>query len=355
MTDKERFLLWLSQFGFSSKKVEGILSLCHDVKIEEIKDVKGLDTILKYEEVVKLREESSTKSIERYFAALEKHNIKVLSKFLPNFPQKLVLLPDCPAFLFCQGDISLLDKFSVAIVGSRKPSNYGRVVTEEFAGAFAKSGVVVISGLAYGIDSIAHRKTLEEGGKTIAVLGSGLCHIYPSEHTDLAKEIAQKGLLVSEKPPATLPSKYTFIERNRIIAGLSDAVVITEAGLKSGTRTTKEYAMDYGKNIYAVPGSIKSLTSQLPNHLIACGHAKCLTSPEELLSDFELDFSAKTNFVNLSIEDSTILNLLQTGEKDIAYLQEKSGFDIKKLQTRLTFLEIRGIIKKLPGNFYAAI
>lgn len=356
MEETEKFYIWLSQFGLNNKKFEGVVEVCQS--IEQFACAKGLDKIFKFDELEKMKEAASPIRVRTYFEGLEKQNITVLCKFLPNFPKKLKYLPDCPLFLFCKGDLSLLDMPSLSIVGARSPSNYGRIVTSDLAGQIAKKDIVIVSGLAYGVDSLSHKRALEVGGKTIAVLGGGFNHIYPSEHTSLAGEIAQKGLLVSEYPPHAEPTKYTFIERNRIIAGLGDGVLITEASLKSGTRTTKEFAFDYGKNIYAVPGSIKSELSDLPNKLISCGHAKCVTCAEDILCDYNIKNDIEKPPVQvkqLSAQEEILLDLLADGEKDFNFLQENSGFDVKNLKSYLTILEIRGIIKKLPDGSYAAV
>lgn len=356
MTEKERFMIWLAGFGFGEKKFYEIVDLCEgDFDISHFNRLKLLDKVLKYDEVMSVRERADAVQVRNYFDSLERQNIKVVIKGFDGYPKKLQDLPDAPVALFCKGDISLFDKLAIAIVGSRTPSNYGRIVTEEFAGDIARSGAVVVSGLAYGVDSISHKKTLEVGGKTIAVLGSGFNYIYPSEHNSLADEIAEKGLLISEYPPQTKPGKYTFVARNRIIAGLSDGVLITEGSTTSGTRITKDFALNYGKDVFAIPGSIKSTTSGLPNMLIACGHAKCVLSAKDVLEEYNVQPVKKVDVKNTSEEEDVLLKLLANGEKDITFLQENSGFDIKNLNTYLTMLEIRGIIRKLPGNFYAAV
>ena len=143
--------------------------------------------------------------------------------------------------------------------------------------------------------------------------------------------------------------------RNRIIAGLCDGLLITEGSLSSGTRSTKDFALNYGKDVYAIPGSIKSSASDLPNKLIACGHAKCVLSAKDILEEYNLKSVKKVEVRQTSAQEDIILNLLADGEKDVAYLQENSGFDIKNLNSYLTLLEIRGIIRKLPGNFYAVV
>lgn len=356
MSEKEKFIIWLAQFNLSKKKIQEILELCNSYDISAISNVKGIDKLVKFQDLELMREQSLPSKVDAYFENLEKQNITVLTYISKFYPKKLASLPDSPAYLFCKGDISLLDKFAISIVGSRSPSNYGRIITDDFAGQLAKAGTVIISGLAYGVDSISHRKSLEVGGKTIAVLGGGFNHIYPSEHTDLANEIAKKGLLITEYAPSTVPARFTFVQRNRIIAGLGEGLLITEGNLKSGTRSTKDFALDYGKEVFAIPGSIKSSYSDLPNTLIACGHAKCVLKPQDILDEFDMVYTAsKPKVQQTTAQEDIILNLLADGEKDVEFLQENSGFDIKNLNSYLTMLEIRGIIKKLPGNFYTTV
>lgn len=354
MKDIERFLIWLAQFNLSQKKVDEILNACQDYDILAFPKISGLDKYFKFQELEEMRSQANTTAINNYFNSLERQGIQVITGISEFYPEKLKGITNPPSALFCKGDISLLNKFAIAIVGSRTPTNYGRIVTDEFAETLAKNGAVIISGLAYGIDSISHKKALEVGGKTIAVLGSGFNHIYPAEHTALADEIARKGLLISEYCPSAKPAKYSFVERNRIIAGLCDGILIPEASLKSGTRSTKDFALDYGKDVFAIPGSIKNAKSELPNLLISCGHAKCVLSPKTILEEYNIRLKPKTSVVkNTSAQEDIILALLADGEKDVAFLQENSGFDIKNLNSYLTLLEIRGIIRKLPGNFYA--
>lgn len=356
MSDFERFLIWLAQFNLPQKKVDEVLSCCQSFKIEEFSKIQGLDKYFKFQELDGMRKQSEPMTVRNYFVALEKQNISVITPASDSYPEKLKNISSPPSALFCKGDISLLKEISIAIVGSRSPSNYGRIVTDEFAGELAKNGIVVVSGLAYGVDSIAHKKALEVGGKTIAVLGSGFNHIYPAEHTSLAEEIAKKGLLISEYCPSFQATRYSFVERNRIIAGLCNGVLITEAGIKSGTRSTKDFALDFGRDVFAVPGSIKSEKSELPNLLISCGHAKCVLGAKDILEEYKITSKPKVKVVkNTSSQEDIILDLLANGEKDVTFLQENSGFDTKNLNTYLTLLEIRGLIKKLPGNFYTAL
>ncbi len=354
MKELEKFLIWLAQFNLTQKKVDEILSVCQDYDILAFPKISGLDKTFKFQELEDMRRQANSTAVNNYFNSLEKQGIQVITGVSELYPEKLKGLTNPPSALFCKGDVSLLKEFAIAIVGSRTPTNYGRIITDEFAETLAKSGVVIISGLAYGIDSISHKKALEVGGKTIAVLGGGFNHIYPAEHTSLADEIAKKGLLISEYCPSLKPTKYSFVERNRIIAGLCDGILIPEASLKSGTRSTKDFALDCGKDVFAVPGSIKNDKSELPNLLISCGHAKCVLSPKNILEEYNIKMKPKVSVVkNTSAQEDVILSLLADGEKDVAFLQENSGFDIKNLNSYLTLLEIRGIIRKLPGNYYA--
>ena len=228
------------------------------------------------------------------------------------------------------------------------------MITDRFARSLAKEGIVIVSGLAYGIDSIAHRKCLEVGGKTIAVLGSGFDEIYPAEHISLAEEIAKQGLLISGYLPNKKATKFSFPQRNRIIAGLSDGLLITEAGIKSGTLHTRDYALDYGKNLYAIPGSIESNLSELTNEMIKTGQAMCVTCCDDILKDYNKIISKngiKNIAEQLSFEEQNIISLLQDGMKEIDFLAKNCNMSINNFNSYLTTLEIRGIISRLPGGF----
>ena len=235
------------------------------------------------------------------------------------------------------------------------PSNYGRIVTEKFSEKLAQSGLVVVSGLCYGVDEIAHKKTLAVGGKTIAVVGSGFNNIYPATNTTLSLEIAERGLLLSEYPPSFKPKRYTFPRRNRIVAGLSDGVLIVEAGIKSGTIHTKEYALEYGKDIFAVPGNITSNKSELTNQLIKSGQAECVLSADEIVDFYGMKKAEKQKMLTLSFDEKSVVDALADGEKDFDFLSRKTKIPVNILNSCLTTLEIRGLIRKLPAQCYALI
>ena len=348
--DFRRFLIFLSMFDNTYTKNQQIIEcMGDDFTLKHFNRLK-LEEVVNEILASNMKAWAKDEVIENYLESLEDRDIKLITKFDGDFPSKLKVLPDCPMFLFCKGDLSLLNKKALAIVGTRKPSPYGRVVTERISRDVAGAGIVIVSGLAYGVDSIAHRKCLEVGGKTIAVLGSGFDRIYPSEHKGLADEIAKSGLLVSEYSPDKQATKFSFPTRNRIIAGISDGVLITEANIRSGTIHTKDYALEYNRAIYAVPGNIDSQTSGLTNDIIKKGQARCVTEPRDILDDFDIEEGSKPKQYQLSMDEQAIVNLLQDGMKEIDYLTKNCGLTINNFNSNLTMLEIRGIITRLPGG-----
>jgi DNA processing protein len=238
------------------------------------------------------------------------------------------------------------------MVGSRKLTPYGRQVTYKFASELAKRGVVIVSGLALGVDSVAHQAALDAGGKTIAVLPSSLENIYPSSHRRLAASIVEQGgALVTEYPADAFVMKHQFIARNRIIAGLSNSVLVTEAALKSGSLHTARYALEQGTDVFAVPGNITSETSVGTNNLLKAGALIATTSDDILLA---LGISDKPEQRALPLAANTdeqiVLNLLASGVSDGAELQARSELSIEVFSQTLTMLEITGKIRSLGAN-----
>jgi len=355
LTDKEKFIVYMSICELPNKKQELFLEALEDFSLQSVIKSKIIETNLTREEYHRFISNYDIRTFETALSNMEKACIEILTVESEKYPQKLFNLPDRPLVLYAKGDLSLLNEKAIAVVGTRSPSNYGKVVTEKFVGSLATAGFVVVSGLCYGVDEIAHKKTLEVGGKTIAVVGSGFNNIYPSINTNLSKEIAEKGLLLSEYPPSFVAKRYTFPRRNRIVAGLSDGVLITEAGKKSGTVHTKEYALEYGKDIFAVPGGIFSDKSELTNELIKTAQAECTLSADEIIDFYGMKRLAKKKTVEVSFDEQTILSILSDGEKDVDFLAEKSNIPINILNSCLTTLEIRGLIRRLPAKTYSLI
>lgn len=211
--------------------------------------------------------------------------MKVIYQAEKNYPEKLRRIYAPPAKLYLLGDETILNKPSIAIIGCRQASDYGKKVAFRFAYELAKQGVVVISGLARGIDTCSHLGSVKANGQTIAILGSGFGHIYPEENKGLCREIIQKGgVILTEYAPESKPEKMHFPARNRLISGLSNGVLVVEAKEKSGTLITVDYALDQGKDVFMIPGNITSQNSNGTNSLIQQG-AKLVTKVEDILSE----------------------------------------------------------------------
>lgn len=272
------------------------------------------------------------------------------------YPRRLKEISNPPQVLYLAGNLNLLKDSSpcLAIVGTRRCSLYGKQTVTEFAGELAQYGFIIISGLAKGIDALAHKTTLEKNGKTIAVLGSGINEkvFYPKENLSLMKEIIIKdGLIISEYPPDTPPNFYHFPKRNRIIAGLSCGVLIIEARKKSGALITAEFAFKQKKPVFAVPGSIYNPTSEGCNLLIRHG-AIPATSPKEILNYFKISSTKTNNLPFLSEEEKIIINLLQKEALHIDQIIQQSKIASQKVITIIASLESKNIIRNLGGNFF---
>lgn len=270
-----------------------------------------------------------------------------------SYTEDLQHIPTPPKELFVRGDLPKKRIKSVAIVGTRKPTAYGKEIAYNIASACAKSGIVVISGMALGIDSVAHKAAIESGGITIAVLANGVDTFYPKSHTSLGYKIIETGgAVLSEYPNGTPAQPWQFLARNRIVSGLADAVVIVEAAEKSGTLSTANHALDQGKEVYAVPGNITSPLSSGCNNLIKNG-AVPLLSPEELINYLlpNREQNQVSLFKGKNNEENLILDLLKNSPLNTEQLVKKSNIPIDTLNQALTMLEIKGFIKNIDGNW----
>ena len=275
-----------------------------------------------------------------------------------DYPAVLSTIENPPDVLFCRGTLSGPDTPAVAIVGSRSATRYGMAQARRIARDLAAQGVVIVSGLARGIDSAAHLGALDAGGKTVAVLGSGIGVIYPQEHKDLARAIVDHGgAIVSELSPDAQPLPYHFPVRNRIISGLSDAVLLIEARLKSGTHTTIQDALDQGREVFALPGNVDAPGSELPLKLLKEGAHLC-TCADDILAEMNWHARPPEQGSFLSDEedeDDPILRALALEEKTLEELIAETGMPVNELSTQLTLLEISGKIERRAGRAYARV
>ncbi len=247
---------------------------------KEILKVDGMSDKI----VQNMQKAKDAKLLEKYEKYILKNDIKIINISDDNYPAKLKNIYAPPITIFAKGDISLLNSKSIAIVGSREPSKYGIYVAEKFSKELSKEGITIVSGLARGIDTFAHVGALSSFGKTIAVLGSGIDVVYPKENAKYYREISEKGLIISEYIVGTAPESKNFPQRNRIISGLSDGVLVVEARKNSGTMITTDFALEQGKELYVIPGNITSNLSAGTNNLIKEG-AKLVTDVYEILED----------------------------------------------------------------------
>ncbi|MCK9575541.1 MAG: DNA-processing protein DprA [Clostridia bacterium] len=357
-SEQDKALIWLNTFGLSLKKQNSLLAFFSspkDLKINfnnyrsKITEIVGAET---YDKISYALEDSYLKV---HITGLERNGIIAVTILSKEYPSLLKNTDSPPNVLYCKGDINLLNSECIAIVGTRKCTRYGREATTLFANELSHAGFTIVSGLALGIDEIAHETTLTANGKTIAVLGGGLNEIYPALNTQLANRIFEKGLVISEYLPNEKPTNYTFPLRNRIIAGLSKGVLITEAGETSGALHTKEYANEYGRDIFVIPGNIFSSASKGTNRIIKTLQASIVTSPDDILNLYgkQKKELKPEQIMQLNFMEQIVLNII--GEDEVAYeeLLNKSGLEAKKLNTLLTTMQIRGIIKKLQGNIFA--
>ena len=272
----------------------------------------------------------------------------------PNYPSKLLEHLQDPKGIYYEGNMRLLDKPIIGIVGSRKGSSYGALIARELAKLAADYDAVVLSGLARGVDSIAHRGVLEAGGETIAIVANGIDVVYPKENRELYEDIKEKGLIISEYPPGTKPEKYYFPTRNRIISALSDAIVIIEASGRSGSLITAEAAIEQGKEVYAVPGNINSIYSIGTNKLIKDG-ATPLVFLDDVFRDMGLDKADAKEIAGLGSDEKQIYEIIaKGGEIPIANICNTIQMEMPKINAIITILEMKGLIYSEMGKVMIA-
>ncbi len=311
--------------------------------------------------ILKLRKLKSQWSIEKLAHSLEKTFVQTLPYTDATYPNILKEIFDAPPVLFFRGELKPTEN-CIAVVGSRKMSDYGAVIVPKITTPLIEAGLTIVSGLAYGIDSAAHAQSLKRGARTIAVLGSGIdqASIYPHGHFRLSEEILENnGLLLSEQPPGTPGLKHHFIARNRIIAGLSLGVVVVEAKRKSGALLTADFAMDFNRAVYAVPGPIYSSLSDGPHGLIKSG-AGLVSSGQEILDDLEIttpSLSEQTlafKTQSFSEAEQLVLECMQGKILKLSELAELTTLTAPQLLLTLTTLELKGEVQNLGGEKFTS-
>lgn len=286
---------------------------------------------------------------------IDRLGIRVVICEDPLYPTALMQIHDYPPVLYVRGTLPSPDDPCLAVVGTRRPTIYGRQVTEEIVTDLSMNGMTIVSGLARGIDSVAHRAALEAGGKTIAVLASGLDIIYPSENTKLARAITERGALVSEHPPGTRPKPEHFPLRNRIMSGLSLGVLVVEAGERSGALITAHQALEQNREVFAIPGSILSPASRGTNCLIQEG-AKLVRSYEDVLQELNMNTAPRQTEIAalspLNEVEAIVVEHLGPEPNHIDEICRRSGLTMPQVGSTLAMLELRGIARQVGNMNY---
>ena len=304
---------------------------------------------------VKIRREID---LEKEWDLIQQLGISVVTYDQDNYPRLLQSIEHPPPVLYIKGSFIDEDDCSVAVVGTRKKTSYGKQVTSELSRFLASNGITVISGMARGIDTIAHQSALDANGRTIAVFGSGLDVIYPPENRDLAEKIKAHGALVSEFYPGTQPEGVNFPPRNRIISGLSKAVVVVEADEKSGALITAKFAVEQSRDVFAVPGSIYAPRSRGTNRLISDG-ALPLLDFNELLLALNLEQSAEFRYVQNVLPKNDIelllLNTIRDEPLHIDDIKSITGLSTDKVSASLVMMELKGFVRKVGNMMYQSV
>jgi len=359
--DAQRYWIWLSSIqGVSIKTFERLLEEYGEAKYvwEQMILAKRLLTPQVY---AKIHAARTDEYMDQLFSRMEEEGIAAVTQLDDEYPDRLRGIGDAPPTLYVRGSLSLNDEKTFAIVGSRKITADGMHITEKFARDLAEKNVTIISGLALGADRRAHEGCLQAGGRTIAVVASGPEIVYPAEHRGLVDRILMDGgTVLSEYPPGVAPEARHFPQRNRIISGMSDGVLMTEGGIRSGAMITVKYARAQGRACFAVPGSVLSAASEGPNRMLVDGDQVAL-SAEQILDYFgwaecrEEDIPAAAPLPELDEESQKLVDILRFEEKSFDELAIDMKMNSSSLNSLLTILEMQGIIRQSAGKLYRAL
>jgi DNA processing protein len=329
------------------------------VSERELTRVPGLDKSA----IDGLRNFSEWDDVRKELRRAVEFGSRILPFNAPNYPARLRLIPDPPPFVYVRGEVRAEDEKAVAVVGSRSASDYGVRITRDLCQGLASLGFTVVSGMARGIDGEAHESTLEAGGRTIAVLGSGVDVAYPPEHEGLYRRICESGAILSELPMGTPPFSYNFPSRNRLISGLSLGVVVVEATEKSGSLITAGMALEQGREVFAVPGEAGASRSRGTHRLIRQG-AKLVESVEDIVEEIAPQLLARYGdrqkspepslLPSMSLEARKVFELILGQPLQIDEVIQRSGLSPAKVSEILLELEIKGLLKQLPGKRFKA-
>ena len=308
--------------------------------------------------------DDAKKYAERQLSILNKAEGRLITYWDEDYPELLKKIYDPPVYLFINGELTEEDKFSVGIVGTRSPTQYGKTLAEKFSQEFAKLGITVVSGLARGIDTVSHHATLKAGGRTVAVIGSGLDSMYPPENKNLSQRIARRGAVVTEYEMGAKPDAGNFPRRNRIISGLSLGTLVVETDIDGGAMITASTALDQNREVFAIPGNVSSKQSRGCNELIKKGRAKLVESIDDILEELEIKLRPllkgalrehRKPAVELSLFEKAIFDALSEQPLHIDMISETTKISTADALVNLLNLEFKGLVKQLPGKVFVKV
>jgi len=296
--------------------------------------------------------------LDAYYESIIESGVSVLTLPDGDYPRLLKDIDQAPPVLYIRGTLTAADEFAVAMVGTRKVSAYGQQITRDASTFLAGHGLTIVSGLARGVDALAHQSALKAGGRTIAVLGSGVDVIYPPEHRKLADAIIENGAVISDYPLGTQPEGINFPPRNRIISGLSLATIVVEAGDRSGALITADFALEQGRDIFAVPGNVLSPVSRGTNRLIQNG-AYAMVSPQDVLDALDLSeveaIKTARQILPADAIEASILQALDFEPIHVDDICQATGMAVEKVSAALTMMELKGMVQHVGGMRYTSI
>lgn len=361
MTDERLYWIGLNLVkGIGPVRLQALLDHFGDLEAAwQANRVDLLQAGLSQKMADSLHDIRSTIDLQAYYERFSQQGIRVVTWLDPDYPPRLKNIQQPPPVLYFKGQYSeAQDHWAVAIVGTRRITSYGRQVTEQLATLLARNGITIVSGLARGVDAVAHQTALNCGGRTLAVLGSGVDQIYPPEHRPMAEKISTAGAVISDYAPGTPPEAANFPPRNRIISGLSGAVVVVEAGETSGALITAAFAAEQGKEVFSVPGGIYSPQSRGTNRMIVQG-ATPLIDPQEILSALDIHKVEQYHQASLLLPadevESQLIQALNIEPLHVDDLQAQTGLPVEKISASLTMMELKGMVRQVSGMTYQIV
>lgn len=360
MSEQKYWLAFNYVSGIGPAKIQALLGYFGSLeKAWKATDSQLRDIGLDSRAIQSLNEARLTFDLDQYAQRVESSGVGVVTWDDADYPDLLREIPAAPPLIFLRGQLEPIDRWAVAVVGTRRLSAYGRQVTRDLVSGLVVNGITIVSGLARGIDAIAHRTALEEGGRTIAVMASGIDKVYPPEHRDLARDIvAGHGALVTDYPFGAEPESNHFPARNRLISGLSLGVVVIEAGEKSGALITARFALEQNREVFAVPGNIHSPVSIGTNRLIQQG-GKLVTRVEDILEELNLKMVSEQAVAKIVLpetaEEAALISQLSSQPVHVDELGRLTGMPVSLVSSTLTMMELKGMVQQVGGMNYVRL